>query len=384
MRHAQLTAPDTRLVPARIAGLLACIAAALPVLVPTVRGDGDWTTWSALACFGVFALAFWRVTDDDAEPRRQVSWMAAQVVATVGAAWTTGSTLPLILCVIVATELPWFLGVAMARTAALVLLATCALPLWAGSSPTGWVVTVVVFAGFQVFGLETALLSRREERARRELYARNAELVSTRALVEQDARRAERHRLAADLHDVLGHDLVALSVALEAARRTEGTEARDHLDRAHEVVGTLLDDLRALVRLERSRAPFDLGAALRRLAEGLPQGLLHVEHPGDLPVPDLEVAELLLRAAQETVANAVRHGEADRVTVSVRREGARVVLTTEDDGEGRIGDAVETADGGLARLRERVVALGGHLRVEDRLPQGHRVSVGVPVRGSES
>jgi two-component system, NarL family, sensor histidine kinase DegS len=94
--------------------------------------------------------------------------------------------------------------------------------------------------------------------------------------------------------------------------------------------------------------------------------------------PDGEVA--LYRTLQEALANAVRHAEAGRVEARLEVEKAGVGLSVEDDGTGFSDDAARRlrSRGGLAGIRERIVALGGEFEMGNSQSGGARVRVFVP------
>ena len=96
--------------------------------------------------------------------------------------------------------------------------------------------------------------------------------------------------------------------------------------------------------------------------------------------PEAELA--LFRAAQEALANVVRHAEATHVTLTLTGIGRNLRLTVADDGRGfAVGSDIAAfeRDGhlGLAGMRERITALGGTVQVSGA--SGVTVAVEVPV-----
>ena len=93
---------------------------------------------------------------------------------------------------------------------------------WIGSrywSPGGILVSMFAYGSFQAFAALTAYYARRAEHANTELLATNAQLLSTRSLLEESARRQERLKLSLELHDVAGHKLTALKLNLQLLLR---------------------------------------------------------------------------------------------------------------------------------------------------------------------
>ena len=94
---------------------------------------------------------------------------------------------------------------------------------------------------------------------------------------------------------------------------------------------------------------------------------------------DLEPSDAghLLRILQEAVGNAMRHANAERVTLSADRDGSGAVLCVADDGSG--GAATRRGGRGLANMHRRARELGGELAIESDA-EGTRVVLRLPGR----
>lgn len=231
---------------------------------------------------------------------------------------------------------------------------------------------IAVFATFQAFAMLTVWFAHRAERANRELAAVNAHLLATRSLLEEGARDGERLRLSRELHDVAGHALTALKLHLELALRVpDGDERRRRVQAAHGVAESLLDDIRGVVGQLRRYDGIDLPVALATLCRGFPGVEVRLDVAPDLRVTDVDRAETLLRAVQEALTNAVRHGRARRIDVSLRRAGERVRAEIVDDGRG--GDAPRFGNG-LTGMQERLARHGGRLALDGAGDRGMRLT----------
>ncbi|MBX0327191.1 sensor histidine kinase [Oscillochloris sp. ZM17-4] len=191
---------------------------------------------------------------------------------------------------------------------------------------------------------------------------------------------AERSRLAREIHDGIAQGLTGIVVQLGAARRAaeSGTVAAgDHLDLAERMAREALAEARRSVWNMRASAleRGDLGDALRGLVErqgqlGLGGSFALDGEPRPLP-PDVESA--LLRVAQESLANVIKHAGAGRVAVDLAFCPGRVRLTVRDDGRGFSDDVLGGAGQigpwggfGLSGMRERLAALGGSLELRNQ------------------
>jgi signal transduction histidine kinase len=151
----------------------------------------------------------------------------------------------------------------------------------------------------------------------------------------------ERRRIASDLHDGVVQGLAGasytLSAVAERARAAGSGEVAYTAGRTAIELRRWVRELRSLIVTITPPALHEqgLGASLSDLASTLEARGVSVEV--QVP-PDLELDEgtesLVYRAAQEAVRNVVRHAEASRVEMSLRRTDGLLRLEVADDGRG--------------------------------------------------
>lgn len=197
----------------------------------------------------------------------------------------------------------------------------------------------------------------------------------------------ERRRLSRELHDETAQTLSA--VKLEVGMLREGTDdtGRSRLDHILSLVDGGIRAIRRVMNDLRPALLDDLGlaAAVRALAHDVGERdhlAMTVDIPAGLPRLSSEAELALFRAAQEALANVVRHAEATAVTLRLRADDHTLRLTVRDNGRGLPpGADVATFERqghlGLAGMRERIQALGGRVRFAGE--QGMTVIVDVPV-----
>ena len=185
----------------------------------------------------------------------------------------------------------------------------------------------------------------------------------------------ERARLAREIHDGLAQYLFA--VAAHATMLESGADPGTTLPRLKAAANSAQQEARyAFLALSSAagRSPFD--AALRRYVEFLTEdGALTVELVIDPKIvlrPDEQIE--LFRIVQEGLANARKHAGARTARVEIgTRAGSRFVAVRDD------GTGFEPEDGGagqgLANMRERAAAIGGHLSLRTAPLSGTSVEV---------
>lgn len=227
---------------------------------------------------------------------------------------------------------------------------------------------------------------------------------------------AERERISRELHDTLTQTLAGLVMLSEQAERAlaagDTVLANDRVARVGSAAREAVSEARALVATTQPLGDGGLESAIERLVARLQADTgLRVECEMNPLVIDRERQVVLLRAAQEGLANARKHAQASRVLVSLRAspEGG-ALLTVEDDGVGpdhRVAGAdapggMDAVDGGpaavvvphtaapvaphtdgygLTGLADRVRAVGGAVRFGPGARGGARLEVYLdPVR----
>jgi signal transduction histidine kinase len=249
--------------------------------------------------------------------------------------------------------------------------------LWFWNLPADQLIGILVgFASFQLFSIMVIRYGEKAERMAQSLQEVNANLMATRELLSETARDQERLRLSRELHDVAGHKLTALKLNLRALLRRDGEQADQELVVANQLANELLDDLRAVVRQLRVSDGIDLSAGLRRLAEPLPRPHLQLDISPEAKVPRAEQAEVLLRVAQESLTNAARHSQASHLRLQLQRQGGRLSMLIEDDGQAKW--PIKPGNG-LTGMKERIEALDGNLAMAPSATGGVALSVTLPV-----
>ncbi|ETK33851.1 sensor histidine kinase [Microbispora sp. ATCC PTA-5024] len=209
-----------------------------------------------------------------------------------------------------------------------------------------------------------------------ELEASRAE--AARLHVERGAL-AERERLAGEIHDTLAQGLTSIIMLIQAAQAQP--DPTRHLGLAVQTARENLAEARALIAA-LSPPPLDgstLEEALRRvtarLAEELGVEAAFTTSGRSRPLPP-NVEVVLVRAAQEGLANVRRHAGASSVTVSLAYGEADVQMGVRDDGGGF--DAGAAHGYGLRAMRTRVEQEGGSLRVDSAPGDGTTLTVTLP------
>jgi signal transduction histidine kinase len=234
-------------------------------------------------------------------------------------------------------------------------------------------------------------------RARQELVRVLAEEEEReRAALVQHRFDEQRLRFAHELHDIVGHALVAINVrasgAAHLARRQQAGSPVTALDEIASTSAEALGELRAALKGLRSdqsegvplRPPAAGLAGLGDLIAGVKGAGLTVEldmaaAPEAIPPT---IAHAGYRIVQEGLTNVLRHSTAGHARVRIGQDGGALLVEVLDDGRTRA--AATTGGGhGLLGMRERAAALGGTCEAGEVQGGGWRIRARIPIETEE-
>lgn len=194
----------------------------------------------------------------------------------------------------------------------------------------------------------------------------------------------DRQRIARDLHDSVIQDLFAVGLGLQAlssmVEETVAASLNSAIDTLDSSVATLR---RYIFELRETPRPAQrLDERVRDVVERMSKAYstrveLTVEDV--LHGPWLEDAVLL---TTEALSNALRHGRADLIEISLRVEEDHQVIEVSDDGTGfDLGDV--STGMGLSSMKARANATGGWADIESAPERGTRVTARLPIRPAD-
>ncbi|SFC98363.1 sensor histidine kinase [Pseudoalteromonas denitrificans] len=230
------------------------------------------------------------------------------------------------------------------------------------SDPSFSIFTIFTFALLQVFAFSTIEIVLREKHAKEEISAINQELFATRFMLKESTKKQERLRISRDLHDILGHQLTALSLNLEVSMHKVPSEHKAMLAQNLEQAKALLHNVRGVVKQMRTQDQFDLNAALIDLFEQLPKCRLIIEN--EFKVNSLGLKYQLMYCLQEGISNGLRHGHATEFSLKNNSVGNKLEILLIDNGR---GNSELNAGSGLIGMNERLADFNGEALLTSNL-----------------
>jgi two-component system sensor kinase FixL len=204
----------------------------------------------------------------------------------------------------------------------------------------------------------------------------------------QEISEREQRRLGQDLHDGLGQSLTGIAFLGKVLQQKLQAKGDQEAEAAGNIASLLNEALAQTRRLSRGLCPVvldtnDIEAALEQLAENLRTLFsisceLHCEP--DIKITGNAVAVHLYRIAQEAATNAIKHGRAKCILLSLKSNKSRIILKVKDDGAGFPAAAPKGKGMGLRVMHHRARMIGATISVQQSKSGGVTVTCSLPRR----
>ncbi|MBU7318183.1 helix-turn-helix transcriptional regulator [Paenibacillus oleatilyticus] len=193
----------------------------------------------------------------------------------------------------------------------------------------------------------------------------------------------ERHRLSHELHDTIGHALTSLIVGVESLRSSVPAVQIERIDSLVGIAQRSLNDIRNhLHQLSHGPLNHSLSESLLQLTEEFRKSTgvtVNFRVIGSEALVLQKMNLCLYRCLQESLTNAVRHGQASAVSVQLHFDSHQLRLQIEDNGIGT--DSIRFGFG-LNGIKERLEQLHGTLSVHSQSGQGTVVICNIPLQAA--
>jgi hypothetical protein len=196
----------------------------------------------------------------------------------------------------------------------------------------------------------------------------------------------EQRRIGQDLHDGICQHLAGIEFMSQSLAENLEKKSKAQSEQAAQIAAHVRDVIGQTRSLARGLSPFILEAegcvsALRELAAHT-QKMFNIkcsfDTDGNAPVPDLSVATNLYRIAQEAVTNAIKHGKASNVQISLTNTNEKTLLSVSDNGVGIRSPFPGGTGMGMRTMQYRAGMIGATLLVQASGQGGTRILCFLP------
>ena len=212
--------------------------------------------------------------------------------------------------------------------------------------------------------------------------------VNSMAIEVSVAEERERNRIAGELHDQVGPNLLLGKLKIDQLQaRLPDDEYEDEFEAIKEFINNSIRDIRSLTFQLRPPilANAGLESALRWLAQDFEQHYdikVNMQHD-DVPIQlEYGVRVTLFQAVRELLLNVVKHAAAQHVLITINKDPGTLILIIEDDGAGFSlprDFVVHSNSFGLFNTQQRIKFHGGQMHIDTSEGCGTRVFITMPL-----
>jgi signal transduction histidine kinase len=198
-----------------------------------------------------------------------------------------------------------------------------------------------------------------------------------------------RARLARDLHDGVIQSIYAAGLGLESAMSefdSDRNSARTRLAHCRQSLNGVIREVRGFIsglepeQMQRHGFAQELSALVSTMQALWPVRIVPKVDPGIAGHLSIQQEVHALQIARECISNALRHGGAKKVLITLTEAAGRGVFTVRDDGAGFDPASVQGQGSGLQNLASRAREMGGTLRINSQPGRGASIVVTFPLQ----
>ncbi|MFC3746104.1 sensor histidine kinase [Paenibacillus sp. GCM10012306] len=215
-----------------------------------------------------------------------------------------------------------------------------------------------------------------------ELQVANAKLLEYSSQIQELTISTERTRIAQELHDSLGHYLVALNMNLEYANATvdvEPNKAKVAITKSHELSKECIVNLRkAVVLLREEPASKELLESLHEIFanfQGTNKIQFELNMDDDIERVDSDIKHCIYKTVQEAITNGIKHGEATYFSIDIHKNMDQISLLIHNNGA-KCTEIIKS--NGIQGIENRITALGGTVSFYCSQAPGFNVEASIP------
>ncbi|MCF0133521.1 MAG: sensor histidine kinase [Blautia sp.] len=215
----------------------------------------------------------------------------------------------------------------------------------------------------------------------------NQQIQEYAKMSEKMAETRERNRLAREIHDTLGHTLTGIAAGIDACVATIDVAPEMTKKQLETISGVTRDGIKEIRRSVNELRPdalerFSLEYAISKMVTDM-NSVSDARVYFNCEVKKLKFDEdeenAIYRVIQEGITNAIRHGYAKKIWVTMSQKDSDIILQIKDDG---IGSKEVKSGFGTKHMKERIGMLGGTVTFDGS--DGFVVHAVIPIRWGEA
>ena len=220
------------------------------------------------------------------------------------------------------------------------------------------------------------------ENLNKELKAANLTLKKYSAKIEELTIAKERTRIAQEIHDSLGHSLIALKMNLEYAENildSQPMKSKEVINKAQNITKDCINNLRKAVSLlKEDNSVEKLREAINELFQNFMETnsiKLYLEMDDTLEAVNPDIKNCIYKTVREAVTNGIKHGNATAFTIEIFKSLGMIILKVKNNG---LDCSNMINSNGTKGMEARIHALGGNVNFISEKDCGFAIEASIP------
>lgn len=219
---------------------------------------------------------------------------------------------------------------------------------------------------------------RKVDKLNKELELSYSQLMEQSEKIEELTISKERNRVAGEIHDTLGHSLVALNMNLDVAAKiidSDINKTKELLKKSKILSKESMESLRKAVYALKEEKTTTLTEKLKAVAKNIQstgeiEVILNIDERIETSPPNHK--ELIYTSIKESITNSIKHGKCDRINIDIGLNEKNIIINIKDNGGGCI-DLVK--GNGLLGIESRINSVGGSVIYNTHKEEGFEVEI---------
>lgn len=216
------------------------------------------------------------------------------------------------------------------------------------------------------------------DRLNKELELSYKKLLDQSEKIEELTITKERNRVAGEIHDTLGHSLVALNMNLDVAEKIidkDINKVKKLLTKSKDLAKESMESLRGAVYALKEENTSLLAEKLEEIIHNIQSaGAMEILLDQDEMVEalPLEYKNIIYNLIKEAITNSIKHGKADQINIDIKLDANNVNINIKDNG---IGCSKLVKGNGLLGIENRIHKINGNVSYNSMKNRGFSMEI---------
>lgn len=241
----------------------------------------------------------------------------------------------------------------------------------------------IIFYSTSLFSYKALRIEKvKVDRLNKELELSYTKLLEQSEKIEELTIAKERNRVAGEIHDSLGHSLVALNMNLDVAEKIiykDIDTAKELLTKSKGLAKESMGSLRRAVYALKEEDTSLLAEKLQEIINNINSaGTINIILNQDESIESLplEYKNIIYKSIKEAITNSIKHGKTDQMIIDIKLDDNNVNISIKDNG---IGCSKLVKGNGLLGIENRISKINGKVNYESLKKQGFSMEIGFQI-----